>query len=139
MINDILFANRSHSSILLSLLPCFDCIIIQVMRFKSFTFDYIIQWFLVLLCRRALRWNLLFMLLFLATVCLAGLVMYAVYGRCDPRTAGLVKSNDQVQHPQFQSNFDFPCQLSSFGISTTVSTMVFQYCMEDRAMMHHPC
>jgi len=46
--------------------------------------------------RKALFWNVGFMFLFLATVCFAGLVMYAVYAKCDPRSAGLIKSNDQI-------------------------------------------
>ena len=45
---------------------------------------------------RALYTNIFFMALFIGCCSLAGLVMYAVYKDCDLRTAGIIKSNDQV-------------------------------------------
>jgi len=46
--------------------------------------------------KKALYYNVIFLFIFMVVCCLSGLVMYAVYGNCDPRTAGLVKSNDQI-------------------------------------------
>lgn len=46
--------------------------------------------------KKALYCNVLFLFIFMVICCLSGLVMYAVYGNCDPRTAGVVNSNDQI-------------------------------------------
>eukprot|EP00112_Aurelia_sp_Birch-Aquarium-sp1_P018255 Seg4332.2 transcript_id=Seg4332.2/GoldUCD/mRNA.D3Y31 product="Sodium-coupled monocarboxylate transporter 2" protein_id=Seg4332.2/GoldUCD/D3Y31 len=46
--------------------------------------------------KRALYANIFFMALFIGCCSLAGLVMYAVYKDCDLKTAGIIKSNDQI-------------------------------------------
>ncbi|XP_065070850.1 sodium-coupled monocarboxylate transporter 1-like [Rhopilema esculentum] len=46
--------------------------------------------------KKALFTNILFFLVTYSVCCFSGLVMYAVYSKCDPRSVKEIKSNDQI-------------------------------------------
>ena len=51
------------------------------------------------LCCRALYWNIPGLVLFIFFAVLSGMVMYARYFDCDPKTMGYISSSDQVGRP----------------------------------------